>query len=1011
MADTVDDSSLRGLGNAIADLADRFRNLSLSANERIQIEQKQQEEELEYLRRKKELHDKDNEFEQKRQKLNDELEKQRYKDSWKSTKGFIKNVEEISKAVNTALKSIGEFRQKQGEIEKLAIEREKIRQVYEKDIMLERLKAENEINLRRAQYLKEQSIAFTRAAVGSITSGINEGAYKAYETQLEYQKATHIMEIENMKTNLNLQQKLQQKAVQNYVDLQKNANKTEIAEREKNIAVVNGITNSVSGVVSLFPGYGKAIGTAVNMIGGLVSGGMELEKAFEQVSNMLQEAGFEKDTAVLEKLFEMYGSQISQVTDLQKVLVEYNYEQAKAVLELTRSTEKWIDETEKGATMYSRMFGYLGTQFDNFRSGNVRAGGISDWAAQVGLKMSDIANMVSGYQSTTGRRGLLSQQDVTSIALLDQYMGESGYALKLAATLQDFNVGVADASAMAMKHMNSVARQGLSMSKYAKDIEKYMSLANKYQFKDGTEGIMRMAEYMQRTKGSMDELSGILDKFRTGDISNILESTARLNVLGGNAALFSDPLGMLYDAYMDPEGMYKRVQAMSREFGMFSSRTGQLEFGMADQMKMQMISQATGIDYSSMVNQLRDADRRRRVEDLLKGKGFTEDMVSNLAANAFYKEGKWYAMTAQGKTKEVSDFSDTEAKSLIPKETGDDIMRITSNTELMKDSLMSLKSIEERRVLAEGIGQYKFISRFYDEYKKQSGDRVDVYSKNIDKGLERFSEAIINQMQDMTGTYGLVFDDEAALRSAFGKFMESEDGMNGAVKKLGEIQSDVNAIAKKYGAINNTELETSILQHYGKNMDISDLPKHMTYTSGNIGRKNNEEEYAGKKRKVIRESRTEQIKNFSSLNAFGNLAGSSTSIFPDAINYGEIYVPDKNAMSLPSDANLSWRKGDQVDTLFNGVAKNVNSIGAYVARTSGGGFSGGAGRDMNVNVNFGGNARIDCNGSASGNVVEMIASDPFAIRKISEMVLTEISRYNDGRGTVNAYTNVGNIFS
>ena len=65
---------------------------------------------------------------------------------------------------------------------------------------------------------------------------------------------------------------------------------------------------------------------------------------------------------------------------------------------------------------------------------------------------------------------------------------------------------------------------------------------------------------------------------------------------------------------------------------------------------------------------------------------------------------------------------------------------------------------------------------------------------------------------------------------------------------------------------------------------------------------------------------------------------------------------------------------------------------------------------LNVSVYFSVNTIITSNDGNTDILDEVLRRNPYLIRKLSELVLSDISSYSNGRGKYDAYTTLKNIF-
>lgn len=120
---------------------------------------------------------------------------------------------------------------------------------------------------------------------------------------------------------------------------------------------------------------------------------------------------------------------------------------------------------------------------------------------------------------------------------------------------------------------------------------------------------MRMTQWAMKTRFNMQNLGSMIDKVLDGGLEGVIEQSSRLQVLGGNAAIYSDPFAMMFEAGADPEAYAKRISNMAKGFGSVNRKTGQTEFNWNEVLLLREIAKNSGQDVGDIMNQIRSTNR------------------------------------------------------------------------------------------------------------------------------------------------------------------------------------------------------------------------------------------------------------------------------------------------------------------------------------------------------------------------------------------------------------------
>ena len=291
------------------------------------------------------------------------------------------------------------------------------------------------------------------------------------------------------------------------------------------------------------------------------------------------------------------------------------FDSAKKVL------EPWAKANHE-AMAYAKNVGMSQKTADAFLKNTV------EWAAknEIGLLFNkttdELIKMQSKYSEVLGRNVQLTDEQKKDMLAMESIIGEDSM-MDIANNLENFGMGMSDSAAFVKKTFDTATKSGIAASKLTKTIRENIKMAQNYTFKGGLDGLTSMAKKAIELKTDMSLVNGFIEK--TSTVEGAISTGAQLQVLGGNYAMGSDPLSMLYDSLNNVEGMFDRAVNMARGKVFYNNKTGNFEMGAQDRYMMKQAAQAMGIDPSKMI----DVAFRKASLDKIEGQVKMNSNISN----------------------------------------------------------------------------------------------------------------------------------------------------------------------------------------------------------------------------------------------------------------------------------------------------------------------------------------------------------------------------------------------
>ena len=683
--------------------------------------------------------------------------------------------------------------QKTVDINNLINERQVEAAKYIGDLHLKQAEIEGQNLLQAVDIITKQFVKATEIAVGPLTKGINESAYSAANAFIDYQadmakfglergqrekqyenfKARRGIEYENFQ-NINSREEERVVGKYNYDSFIKSlegvweAHNNGIGRLADTVTPTNGLELKSLGQQKLPDGsYSDNTASVFKKNPSKVK---EIEGLYQNWVLDAMGAGFkEKGVSIAKNLSqpELFGvewnkqiaqwyantsntiagiqeqaanKQIEISTEVAKKYIDANAEVKKMWLELSQKTEQWLDKFDQvtndlgvnlGYTSKEKLNAFQDTMFET-----------SKIASKFGKSFEDAAKIQQAFIENTGRNRIMGEHDYGQMFGLGKYLGDDGLASNYASEMEIFNVGVADSVDMLDNVLQDVNRIGLNGRKYTKTLVDSLKLAQKYNFKGGTENLMKMAKWAENTRFNMNSLGGMLDKISEGGLEGVITQGAQFQVLGGHAAMNADPIAMMYERYADPEAFAKRMQDMTKGYGSLDRTTGETKFSGTEQMLMEQLAKIQGRSVEDVMNEVRARNKKEVVSKQLNG-NFDEDEQSLISNLATYnkKTGQFQVKVKDKNTnkyvdKDVNQLSKEDLQNLMPEK----------HDERMEDYMQTVVDYLAKMTGEENL-QKTMIGQELSEDRKESYDiRLQKAHQNF---IDNFETYVTNAREGM----------------------------------------------------------------------------------------------------------------------------------------------------------------------------------------------------------------------------------------------------------------------
>ena len=313
-------------------------------------------------------------------------------------------------------------------------------------------------------------------------------------------------------------------------------------------------------------------------------------------------------------------------------------------------------------------------------------------AAKYGVTSEAIMKVQRNISETTGKQLILNDAQAEGFVQANKLVGEQTTNRFMDTIMNGMGGQVSTVQGAISKAYATAMKQGLNAQKFSKTVADNLSMANRLNFRNGIDGITRMAAMAEKFGLSMKSVETAAGQFM--ELDSAIEHSAHLQMLGGSiGAAFSNPLQNAYESMYDPEAFAKRMEDAMKGMATFDAKKGYATMSGINQEILRNYAKEMGLNAEEVVaNAKKMAEVRykeNKFSDKLGGLQLSEDQKNFLINNGQVSEGG-NELLFNGQN--VNAMAPAELKKQLDK-----MMQFEgkSDTDILKDQATSLRSIEE----------------------------------------------------------------------------------------------------------------------------------------------------------------------------------------------------------------------------------------------------------------------------------------------------------------------------
>lgn len=538
-----------------------------------------------------------------------------------------------------------------------------------------------------------------------------------------------------------------------------------------------------------------------------------------------------------------------------------------------------------------------------------------DGVFALGGSLDDIVKTQQQASEALGRNVVLGAEEQKNLYATSKVTGQE--VKTVVSSLKDVGISASQASETMFNVVKAANQVGVSAQKTSEMVLKNTSLLNQFNFKDGVEGMARMAAQAISLRVDMTETMKVAQQAFNPE--GAIKMAASLQRLGVTQSELLDPLSLMNLAENDPAELQNQIAEMSKQFVHLNEK-GQFEILPGAKRQMMEIEKALGLSQGTLSKMaLSSAELEEKLKRVQFPEFMTEDQKKMLANVSEMKDGKVMievngekmelSKAIKGKSKEEIDalIDATKPKSMeeLAKSQLDVLQDINIGISLLKGKVpTALAGTKAGDAALRGLVKLERESLAALDKAAFGGQGTFELSKTLDKNTVELAKEIDKLIKGETTMTDVLSKIPDAIKKSFPNFQTDMENVKNKYPILKEVTlSNVDEIAKKIGGAFSDWFTTFSGSDVivSQNKVIKLLPEDTIMAATGLG--DLVDKIQSPNQKVIEPKKTEAVGDFTSIiSDFANKATSRTT------------EPEKVKGEMTVNLNLKIDAPPQVDT-------------------------------------------------------------------------------------------------
>jgi hypothetical protein len=405
----------------------------------------------------------------------------------------------------------------------------------------------------------------------------------------------------------------------------------------------------------------------------------------------------------------------------------------------------------------------------------------------LGVGTKEILDFMTSYGNAIGKLPNITKEIAENAMILSKATGIA--ATEIGTYLAKFSeVGIGQE--VALKKMNTIykigRKYGVDATTLTKTVNENLLKASAYGFKNGVEGLTKMAARAQQLGIDFKNIMTIAEKALDPD--NAIQMAAEMQMLGGEVGALGDPFQLLYMAQNDIGKLQEEFTKVTASAVDFNKETGEFKIPVQEMYRLRAMAEKLGLSYDQVAESaIKSAKQQEVLSKITLPSNFTEEDKNLVASLSEIKDGNvMIQIPGQEGMIEASKVGADELKKLREDQIDPEIkMREIANQQLSKadQAAISLNRIENimiEQYLNSNL-QNQILTNLLKETSVANTARTTMspnYTKDIAIIMEDTMTAIVDTFESYVKTSG---DFERDLQDIKGKIGEYRNNNSGNV--------------------------------------------------------------------------------------------------------------------------------------------------------------------------------------------------------------------------------------
>ena len=291
----------------------------------------------------------------------------------------------------------------------------------------------------------------------------------------------------------------------------------------------------------------------------------------------------------------------------------------------------YLDEQSKLLMKINEETGMTGKLSEDFRQEIMDA---SPEVIRLGISFEELSTAVSTVVTESGKFKLLSSDTIKEMALASKFAKDMTELGSMGKDFQDIGLGIKDMSLLIEKMGLKSLTLGLNARTTTKMVDEQLKNLNSYGFKNGVEGLNRMAQKSIEFRMNMNDVFKVADK--VWDPAGALEMSANLQVMGTAFGALNDPIKMMYMATNDVEGLQDAITGAAKSLVTYNTEQGRFQVTGANLRRAKEMAKELNMNLEDLTKTAVASMERTQAATDLMGSGLNmkdedKEFLTNLA--------------------------------------------------------------------------------------------------------------------------------------------------------------------------------------------------------------------------------------------------------------------------------------------------------------------------------------------------------------------------------------------